>query len=103
VLQAKIKYIYIMHIDKKLIAVIIGSALVGGMIGGGIGGAIGSFAGGHGRGGREGGYRSNGRMMGWNSAHSYRNLNVSDGYGIPQAVQVNNAVQPINASTTRVK
>jgi hypothetical protein len=40
-----------MHLDKKLITIIVSSALIGGIIGGGVGGAIGSFAG-HEEGGR---------------------------------------------------
>ena len=43
-----------MHLDKKLIAIIVSSALMGGIIGGGIGGAIGSFAGHDDRRGRQG-------------------------------------------------
>ncbi len=45
-----------MHLDKKLITIIVSSALVGGIIGGGIGGSLGSFEGhdGEGHGHRNG-------------------------------------------------
>jgi hypothetical protein len=55
-----------MHLDKKMIAILIGCTLVGGIIGGGISGAIGSFSS-HKNGGREIGGRGGQRMMGFNN------------------------------------
>jgi hypothetical protein len=91
-----------MHLDKKLITIIVSSALIGGIIGGGIGGAIGSFA------SQEEGSserRGNERMMGWNNNSYYGDVNEGEENSVPQRLQVSNPTQVpvVTASTTKAK
>ena len=94
-----------MHLDKKLIMIIVSSALVGGIIGGGIGGAIGSMA------SHEEGERHNER---WGMEHGRwqkdsREEDVTEAQesNAPQTEQVTNTTQPqtqvVSASTTKAK
>lgn len=62
-----------MHLDKKIISILVGCTLLGGIIGGGIGGAISSFSS-HNCEGKEGEYRSEQRMMG-RGTNDYNNTN----------------------------
>ena len=94
-----------MHLDKKLIMIIVSSALVGGIIGGGIGGAIGSMAS-HEEGGR---HRERGGMEqgGWQKDSSEGGANEAQEGNAPQTEQVTNTTQPqtqvVSASTTKAK
>ena len=94
-----------MHLDKKLITIIVSSALIGGIIGGGIGGAIGSFAG-HEEGGR---HHKRGEMgQGkWQKDSSEGDANEEQEGIAPQTGQVTNTTQPqtqvVSASTTKAK
>jgi hypothetical protein len=94
-----------MHLDKKLITIIVSSALIGGIIGGGIGGAIGSFAG-HEEGGR---HRERGGMEqgGWQKDSTDSDTNEAQEGNAPQTGQVTNTAQPqtqvVSASTTKAK
>lgn len=82
-----------MHLDKKMITILIGCTIAGGIIGGGIGGAIGSFSS-HNYEGKESDRRSNQRMMGYD-ANSY-NAN----YKQMNQGQRMNTLQEQNATTS---
>lgn len=90
-----------MHLDKKLIVIIVSSALVGGIIGGGIGGGIGSIAS-HEEGSR---YREHGRMErgGWQKDYLEGDADEVEEDNAPQTAQVNNTAplqtQVVSTST----
>lgn len=94
-----------MHLDKKLITIIVSSALVGGIIGGGIGGSIGSIAS-HEEGGRHN-KRDSMEHDGWQKDSGEGDLNEAQEGTAPQTEQVTTTTSPqtqvVSASTTKAQ